>query len=122
MYDTPVVCFLVMLFAGIIMVMLSRLSQTSTVTVYKYLPRDLDTWLRESPNATISQNRLFATDDWSRVKAAHTGGTASQTPTLAPALAPAPTTTALRLSGSTQRVGTSGGLFAGMSHTRVPGT
>ena len=76
MYDTPVICFLVTFFAGLIMVMLSRLSQTNVVTVYKYLPRDLDGWLRESPDATVSQNRVFASDDWTTVKAlqAKTGG------------------------------------------------
>ena len=98
MYDTPVVCLLVVLFAGIILVMLSRLSQTRTVTVYKYLPRDLDTWLRESPYASVSQNRLFAADDWSTVQAVSR-------------VTPTPTA-----------VVRTGGLFSGMSHTKVPGT
>ena len=110
MQDTPVVCFLVTLFAGIIMVMLSRLTQTREVTVYKYLPRDLDTWLRETPNASVSSSRLFSSDDWTTTKAAYAAGLDA---TAAPSTAPA-------VYGG-QRATVSGGLFAGMSHTPVPG-
>ena len=112
MYDTPVVCFLVALFGGIIMVMLSRLTQTRVVTVYKYLPRDLDSYLRESPYASISQDRVFAADDWTVVKAVHgtdpatvSGATPPPLPLVAKSRPPPPRTA---------------GLFAGMSHTTLP--
>ena len=133
MYDTPVVCFLVVLFAGIILVMLSRLRQTNVVTVYKYLPRDLDTWLRESPYASVSQNRVFASDDWSTVRALHGEHVASAAATATkPAGIPFASSAERGARGErgergelgaqgARGVARSGGLFSGMSHSRVPG-
>ena len=63
MSQVAVVC-VVLLFSGIIMVLLSRFRTTETVTVFKYLPRDLDTYLREEPFASVSEKRIFDSDDW----------------------------------------------------------
>ena len=56
-----------MLFSGVILLMLSRMRTCLPTVQYKYLPRDLDTYLREMPYASVTEKRLFDTDDWQQV-------------------------------------------------------
>ena len=53
---------LLVLFAGVILVMANELvnSRRAPTVVYRYLPRDLDTYLREEPLGAYDQ--LFTTD------------------------------------------------------------
>lgn len=79
MSQVAVVC-VVLLFSGIIMVLLSRFRTTETVTVFKYLPRDLDTYLREEPYASVSEKRIFDSDDWLTVTRPGRDTTSTQMP------------------------------------------
>ncbi len=56
--------FLLMLFfTGIILIITNEMiNAPKQVTVYKYLPRDLDTYLREEPLASVTFDDLFSTD------------------------------------------------------------
>lgn len=56
---------LLLLFAGIMLVMANELvaARNRTRVVYKYLPRDLDTYLREEPQASVTFKNMFDDDD-----------------------------------------------------------
>lgn len=53
---------LVLALAGVVLIMANELvaSRKRVRVVYKYLPRDLDTYLRELPTATAQFGDLFA--------------------------------------------------------------
>ena len=55
---------LVLALAGVVLVALNELvaSRNRVRVVYRYLPRDLDTYLREQPTATALFGDLFAQD------------------------------------------------------------
>jgi hypothetical protein len=57
--------FLLLVFAGIVMVMANELvgARTNPRIVYRYLPRDLDTYLREEPQASAVFRSMFEKDD-----------------------------------------------------------
>ena len=61
---------LLVLFAGIMLVMANELAavRSQTRVVYKYLPRDLDTYLREEPQASTTFKNIFEDDNtlWRR--------------------------------------------------------
>jgi hypothetical protein len=56
---------LLLLFAGVTMVMANELvaARTQPRIVYRYLPRDLDTYLREQPSASATFKSMFERDD-----------------------------------------------------------
>lgn len=56
---------LLLLFAGIILVMANELvaARTQPKVEYRYLPRDLDTYLREEPRASVTFKGLWDEDD-----------------------------------------------------------
>ena len=56
---------LVMALAGVVLVMVNELlaSRRRVRVVYKYLPRDLDTYMREQPTATAQFGDLFAQEN-----------------------------------------------------------
>lgn len=53
---------LIVFFAGVIMVVVNELvkNKATTKVVYRYLPRDLDTYIRQQPLATVDFKDLFA--------------------------------------------------------------
>lgn len=53
-----------LLFAGIILVMANELvaARRKHHVVYKYLPRDLDTYLREEPPVSLTFRNMFEDD------------------------------------------------------------
>lgn len=57
--------FLLLVFAGIVMIMANELVaiRRQPRIVYKYLPRDLDTYLREEPRASVTFQSMFEKDD-----------------------------------------------------------
>lgn len=56
---------LLLLFAGVILVMANELvaARREPKVVYRYLPRDLDTYLRQEPHATVTFDAMFNQDD-----------------------------------------------------------
>ncbi len=56
---------LLLAFAGIVMIMANELvaARRQPRIVYKYLPRDLDTYLREEPRASVTFQSMFESDD-----------------------------------------------------------
>lgn len=56
---------LLLVFAGILAVMANELvaARTQPRVVYRYLPRDLDTYLREEPRASVIFQSMFESDD-----------------------------------------------------------
>lgn len=56
---------LLLVFAGIILVMANELvsARRQPKLVYRYLPRDLDTYLREQPYASATFKAMFTEDD-----------------------------------------------------------
>jgi hypothetical protein len=56
---------LLLLFAGVTMVMANELvaARTHPRIVYRFLPRDLDTYLREEPPASATFKAMFESDD-----------------------------------------------------------
>lgn len=57
---------LLLVFAGVIMVLVNELIAlrgSPPRVVYKYLPRDLDTYLREEPRASLTFKNMFEEDD-----------------------------------------------------------
>ena len=61
------VVLVVIFFAGVILLMLSTMGPCEPVTVYKYLPRDLDTLIREQPPVSVVEADVFQRDAWSDV-------------------------------------------------------
>lgn len=59
------IVLLLLIFAGIILVMANELlaARTEPKVTYRYLPRDLDTYLREEPYATVTFDSMFTGDD-----------------------------------------------------------
>lgn len=59
------VTLLLLLFAGIILIMANELvaARSAQRVVYRYLPRDLDTYLREEPRASVTFKNLFEDED-----------------------------------------------------------
>ena len=60
--NTPL---LLLVFAGIMLVMANELvaARTRPRVVYRYLPRDLDDYLREQPLASATFDAMFNQDD-----------------------------------------------------------
>lgn len=56
---------LLLLLAGVILVLANELvnARRTPRVEYKYLPRDLDTYLREEPYASATYERMFAEPD-----------------------------------------------------------
>lgn len=56
---------LLLLFAGIILVMANELvaARTQPKIEYRYLPRDLDTYLREEPRVSVTLAGMWDQDD-----------------------------------------------------------
>lgn len=52
---------LVLVFAGLLLIMANELvaARREPKVVYKYLPRDLDTYLREEPKASVTFQSMF---------------------------------------------------------------
>lgn len=62
---------LLMVFAGIILIMSNELvaSRTKPVIRYKYLPRDLDTYIRQEPYASVTYKDMMEDEDvWTKVR------------------------------------------------------
>lgn len=59
------VVVLLLMFAGVILVMANELvaARTQPRVVYRYLPRDLDTYLREEPQASVTFKTMFEEDN-----------------------------------------------------------
>jgi hypothetical protein len=59
------VVLLLLVFAGVIFVMANELvaARREPRVVYRYLPRDLDTYLRQEPQASATFNSMFTEDD-----------------------------------------------------------
>ena len=54
------VALLFVFFAGVVLVVLNELiAARPPPVVYRYLPRDLDTYLREDPYASVTFERMF---------------------------------------------------------------
>lgn len=57
------VLLLMLFFTGIILVITNEMiNAPKQVTEYRYLPRDLDTYIREEPLASVTFDDLFNTD------------------------------------------------------------
>ncbi len=55
---------LVLFFAGVILVIVNEMVKDRVPEVeYRYLPRDLDTYLREEPRATVAYESMFKGDE-----------------------------------------------------------
>lgn len=56
---------LLLVFAGIILVMANELvaARARPKVVYRYLPRDLDAYLRTEPQASVTFKSMFDTDN-----------------------------------------------------------
>lgn len=56
---------LLLIFAGVTLIMANELvaARTQPRIVYRYLPRDLDTYLREEPQASVIFKSMFESDD-----------------------------------------------------------
>ena len=55
---------LMVLFGGIVLVLVNELVAKAAPTVeYRYLPRDLDTYLREQPNPSAVHGAMFSDTD-----------------------------------------------------------
>lgn len=59
------VVLLLLIFAGVIFVMANELvaARTQPKIEYRYLPRDLDTYLREEPLVSVTHSDMFKKDD-----------------------------------------------------------
>jgi len=59
------VVLLLMAFAGVILLLSNELvaARREPKVVYRYLPRDLDTWVRQQPYASVTFNSMFNEDD-----------------------------------------------------------
>lgn len=59
------VLLLLLVFAGVILVMANELvsARRQPKVVYRYLPRDLDTYLRQEPYASVTFDSMFNSDD-----------------------------------------------------------
>lgn len=55
---------LLLLFAGVVLLMANEVvaARQQTRVVYRYLPRDLDTYLRTEPYASVTFDSLFNSD------------------------------------------------------------
>lgn len=56
---------LLLIFAGVLMVMANELvaARRQPKVVYRYLPRDLDTYIRQQPYASVTFDSMFTKDD-----------------------------------------------------------
>lgn len=56
---------LLVIFAGVALVLANELvaAKRSRKIVYRYLPRDLDTYLREEPYASVTFDSMFRDED-----------------------------------------------------------
>lgn len=57
---------LLLVFAGVVLIMANELVATRRRAVrveYRYLPRDLDTYLREEPLASVAFESMFKDED-----------------------------------------------------------
>jgi hypothetical protein len=59
------VVLLLLLFAGALLVMANELvaARAAPRVVYRYLPRDLDTYIREEPFASVTFGPLFQAEN-----------------------------------------------------------
>lgn len=62
---------LLMVFAGIILIMSNELvaSRRKPMIKYKYLPRDLDTYIRQEPYASVTYKNMMEDEDvWTKTR------------------------------------------------------
>lgn len=59
------VLLLLVIFAGVILIMSNELvaARRQSKIVYRYLPRDLDTYIRQQPYASVTFKSMFQSDD-----------------------------------------------------------
>ena len=59
------VLLLLLVFSGVILIMANELvaARRQPRVVYRYLPRDLDTYIREQPYASVTFGPMFSSDD-----------------------------------------------------------
>ena len=59
------VLLLLVIFAGVILILSNELVATRrrAKVVYRYLPRDLDTYMRQEPYASVTFKSMFTSDD-----------------------------------------------------------